>query len=156
VTVSADTFEFFLLDRHLDAMTQIVIELGDDLVNVAPPLPGANSPHALLFHTAGMLEWWIGHVVMGREVRRDRAAEFRSSGAVAELVDRVSAVRKQAAADLAVIDLDDPPRGSPSPDYLGTPIAQTVGGALLHVLEELAQHHGHLEISRDLIVATQC
>jgi hypothetical protein len=40
-----------------------------------------------------------------------------------------------------------------NPGYVGTPICASARGALLHVFEELAQHHGHLEISRDVLVA---
>jgi hypothetical protein len=36
---------------------------------------------------------------------------------------------------------------------VGTPIGASARGVLLHVLEELAQHHGHLEITRDLVTA---
>lgn len=133
-------------------MLTIAVSLGDDGVNVVPDLPGANSAYQLVFHSCGMLEWWTRESILGQPVGRDRAAEFAATGTVAELQARVDAVASQLAEDLPQIDLDAPLRG-PSGDYGGTAIAASARGALLHVLEELAQHHGHLEITRDVVMA---
>jgi hypothetical protein len=146
-------FDYFLLDRHLDKMATIVAEMDDDSVNARPDLPGANSPYQIVFHCCGMLEWWTRAAILGLPVDRDRNAEFVASGTVSQLTARANAVRAQLVADLESIDLDAPLRGDPSAEYVGTPIAHGAGGALLHVLEELAQHHGHLEITRDLVTA---
>jgi Protein of unknown function (DUF664) len=145
-----DVLRYFLVDRHLDPMAAVVAELGDDLVNEVPDLPGANSPYALLFHCCGMLEWWTGEAILGRDVGRDRDAEFVATGTVADVVRRVDSVRAQLAVDLAATDLDAPLRG-PVASYAGTPIGASARAALLHALEELAQHHGHLELTRDVL-----
>ncbi|MDQ1704730.1 MAG: hypothetical protein QOF18_1096 [Frankiaceae bacterium] len=146
-------WDYFLLERHLDRMTAIVAGLGDERANVTPELTGANSAYQILLHCCGMLEWWTRSAVLGREVRRDRDAEFGSSGSVADLLVRVANVRAQLLSDLELIDLDAPLAGDPSDHYVGTPIGASARGVLLHVLEELAQHHGHLEITRDLVTA---
>jgi hypothetical protein len=146
-------FDYFLLDRHLDEMTTIVAEMDDDSVNATPALVGANSAYQIVFHCCGMLEWWTRSAILGLDVDRDRDAEFEATGSVATLLARVGAIRSQFAGDLATIDPDAPLRGDPSDDYRGTPIAASAAGVLLHVLEELAQHHGQLEITRDLVVA---
>jgi len=132
-------------------MLDIVADLGDELANTAPPLPGANTPYQLVFHCCGMLEWWTRQAILGEDVDRDRAAEFAASGTVEQLRSRVEQVVFQLEGDLARIDLDAPLRG-PYADYGGTPIAESARGAMLHVLEELAQHHGHLEITRDVLM----
>jgi Protein of unknown function (DUF664) len=142
---------WFLVDRHLDRMLAIAGELGDDLVNVRPSLPGANSAYQIVFHCCGMLEWWTREAVQGIDVGRDRDAEFAGSGSVDELTARLGGVRQQLRDDLQLIDLDGPLRGDPSDHYKGTPIGTSARGVLLHVLEELAQHHGHLELTRDLV-----
>lgn len=142
---------WFLVDRHLDRMVAVVEELGDDLVNATPEFPGANSPFQIVFHCCGMLEWWTREAVLGIDAGRDRDAEFTASGSVPELMARVDGVRRQLRADLAAMDLDGPLRGDPSDHYRDTPIGTSVRGVLLHVLEEIAQHHGHLEITRDVI-----
>jgi len=133
-------------------MLEIAESLGDERVNVVPELPGANSAYQLVFHCCGMLEWWTRESILGRPVHRDRAAEFAATGTVASLQARVRQVIEQLDEDLPLIDLDAPLRGTYA-DYGGTPIAASARGALLHVLEELAQHHGHLEITRDLVQA---
>ena len=143
---------FFLIERHLAPMFDIAASLGDERVNVVPALPGANSAYQLVFHCCGMLEWWTRESILGRPVGRDRAAEFAATGTVADLRARVEQVTRQFAEDLPQMDLDAPLMG-PFADYGGTPIAQSARGALLHVLEELAQHHGHLELTRDLVLA---
>jgi hypothetical protein len=141
---------FFLIERHLAPMLEIAESLGDDRVNVLPDLPGANSAYQLVFHSCGMLEWWTREAILGEPVGRDRAAEFVATGTVEQLRARVRQVIRQLAADLPRIDLDAPLRG-PYADYAGTPIAASARGAMLHVLEELAQHHGHLGITPDLV-----
>ena len=142
---------WFLVDRHLDRMLAIANDLGDELVNVRPPLPGGNSVFQIVFHCCGMLEWWTREAVLGIDVGRDRDAEFTSTGTVAQLEARAAAVRRQLRSDLAGLDLDGSLRGDPSEHYRGTPIGSSVRGVLLHALEELAQHHGHLELTRDLL-----
>jgi hypothetical protein len=146
-----DDLFFFLIDRHLLPMLDIAVELGDAFINTAPQLPGANTPYQLVFHSCGMLEWWSREAIHGEHVGRDRAAEFDARGTVAQLRERVAQVTQQLKDDLARTDLDAPLRGGPA-DYDGTPIAESARGALLHALEELAQHHGHLEITRDLLL----
>jgi hypothetical protein len=143
---------FFLIERHLAPMLAIAESLGDGRVNVVPDLPGANSAYQLVFHSCGMLEWWTRESILGQPVGRDRAAEFAATGTIASLQARVAEVIEQLAEDLPQIDLDAPLQG-PYADYGGTPIAASARGALLHVLEELAQHHGHLEITRDVVMA---
>jgi hypothetical protein len=143
---------FFLIERHLRPMLDIVAELGDELANTAPALPGANTPFQLVFHSCGMLEWWTRESILGEPVDRDRAAEFTARGSIDELRARVEQVAWQLQDDLSHVDLDAAVHVV-HPDYAGTPIATSGRGALLHVLEELAQHHGHLELTRDLLTA---
>ena len=148
---AADEWAWFLVDRHLDRMTAIVTDLGDDLCNVTPELPGANSAYQILLHCCGMLEWWTRAAVLGLPVERDRDAEFTATGTVDQLLTRVAQAREGLLRDLGAIDPSGPLRGDPSEHYRGTAIAASAHGVLLHVLEELAQHHGHLEITRDLV-----
>jgi Protein of unknown function (DUF664) len=140
-------------NHALDAMVGILDRVGDELVNEAPDLPGANSPYAIVTHCLGVLEWWGGAMVAGRPVERDRDAEFRARGRVAELVERVDAARRQLAEDLAGVVEDDPPHLAPTPRHADRPDGRTQGGVLLHVLEELHQHLGQLELTRDVLLA---
>lgn len=142
---------YFLVDRHLDRMLDIVEELGDDRVNVVPSLPQANSAYQILFHCCGMLEWWTREAALGRPVGRDRDSEFLAEGSLSDLVERVTTVREQLRQDLPSLEVGARLHGDPSEHYAHTPIGRSVGGVLMHVFEELAQHHGHLELTRDLV-----
>ncbi|MGP3957982.1 mycothiol transferase [Nonomuraea sp. 3N208] len=145
----------YYVDRALDGMTGIVAGLGDELANTRPPLPGANSPYALLTHCLGVVSYWSGRLVAGREVVRDRDAEFAGAGPVGPLLDRVATIRARLAEDVHAADPPAPLRGTPPTAFLGPDRELTQGAALLHVYEELAQHHGQMEILRDAILAGQ-
>jgi hypothetical protein len=132
-------------------MSSIVTTLGDERAS-RRPYDGANSPLGLLAHCLGVSEWWGGHALAGRVVVRDRAAEFIVSGAVAPWVARVATARSQLAADLAAYAPLEPPRlpVEYDPDDEDEP-PPTQRSCLLHLYEELAQHHGQMQILRDLI-----
>jgi hypothetical protein len=142
------------VDDALDDMVGTLTELGDDLANRRPDLPGANSPFAILTHCLGVMEYWAGHVVAGRSISRNRPAEFLATGRVADLRDAVRAQRARFGDDVACAEPFQPPRGEVSARDAGLPLGRTQGGALLHVYEELAQHRGQLEITRDVLLAT--
>ncbi|MGH3766075.1 MAG: DUF664 domain-containing protein [Pseudonocardiaceae bacterium] len=150
--ISTDDFLWYV-DDALDGMVRIVSELGDDLANRRPDVPGTNTPFAILTHCLGVMEYWGGEIVAGRSIVRDRPAEFRATGRVAELADATERARQQLRADVAALDPFGPPRGVPRAEYATRPFARTQGGALLHIYEELAQHRGQMEITRDLLRA---
>lgn len=150
--ISVDDYLYYV-DDALDGMVRIVTELGDDLANRRPDLPGANSPYVILTHCLGVMEYWAGHVVAGRRIERDRDAEFRATGKVADLVERTRRARDQLRFDMADLEPAALPRGAPRPEVADLPIGRTQGGALIHVYEELAQHRGQMEGCRDVLLA---
>jgi hypothetical protein len=150
LVISVDDYLWFV-ESALEDMAGLVRDLGDGLAQQRPDLPGANSPYAVLTHCLGVCEYWVGHVVAGRVIERDREAEFRASGPVADLLPRVERAREQLRRDLVDLDPQAPPRGQVRPRDAGLPYTRTQGGALLHVLEELAQHLGQLELTRDVL-----
>ncbi|WP_435154976.1 DUF664 domain-containing protein [Amycolatopsis sacchari] len=148
--ITAEEFLFFT-DRALDGMVAVVTELGDDLVNERPGPPQTNSPYGIVTHCIGVLDFWVSRMVAGRQVERDREAEFRATGKVADLVARVERAKRQLHEDVAAADPWGPLR-EPSPEkYRDTPVGRTQAAALLHAYEELAQHLGHLELTRDVL-----
>ena len=142
--ISVDDY-LFLVDEALDGLVRIVTELGDDLANRRPDVSGANSPYAVLTHCLAVMEYWAGYLVAGRSIERDRDAEFRAAGAVGALVERTGRARRQLEADITNLEPFAPPGGTPDPNDAGLPLAQTQGGALIHLYEELAQHRGQME-----------
>ncbi|RSM87532.1 DUF664 domain-containing protein [Kibdelosporangium aridum] len=148
--ITRDQYVYFA-DRALNGMIDIVREVGEDLANRRPSLPGANSPYGLLTHCLGVVSYWAGWLVAGRPVERDRDEEFTASGPVGPLLDRARAVTAQLAVDVSTVDPRAPLHDTPSRSFLGPQIPLDRGGALMHVYEELAQHHGQMEILRDAL-----
>ena len=148
-----DPAEFLpFLDSALDGMLGITAMLGDELVNERPALPGANSPYAIVTHCVGVTDWWVGAMIAGRTVDRDRDAEFVASGTVEELGQAVDGLMQRMRRDLESIEpaeqIRQPellPEASPARWWTQT-------AALIHTLEELVQHHGQLEITRDILM----
>jgi len=155
--ITTDDFLYFI-NVALDGMVRIVEELGDERVNWRPDLPGANSPYAILYHCVGCTNFWIGGLLAGRHVIRDRNSEFRAQGTVADIRQAVQALKKQLPKDIKNIQGDQPLACS---EYLTQLQAWTTrqdiqhwrqGKALVHAYEELAQHHGQMEITRDILM----
>jgi Protein of unknown function (DUF664) len=150
VGISVDTLISYT-ERAVDQMAGIVTGLGDELANRRPALPGANSPYAILRHCLGVMEFWGGHVVAGRMVQRDREAEFRASGPVAALMVATQEGKAAFRADAAAADPGALPRGTHPGMHAGDLETLSQGSALLHVLEEVTQHLGQMELTRDML-----
>ncbi len=156
MAVSATDYLWFA-DLALESMAAIVEELGDELANRRPPFRDANSAYVILTHCLGVMEYWAGATVAERPIERDRDAEFSAAGDVAGLLGRTEIARRRLREDIAGLDVDAsaPPAGvQPDPDE-PVPYAHAKGAVLLHVLEELFQHLGQMEITRDALQASQ-
>jgi hypothetical protein len=153
-TIAVSTGEYlWFAELALGEMTRIVGELGDDFANRRPPVAGANSPYAILTHCLGVMEYWAGATVAGRSIERDRDAEFTARGDVASLCHRAEEARRRLREDLSGIDPGATP-GSVRPNPADpVPYSETKGAVLLHILEELFQHLGQMEITRDMLRA---
>ena len=152
-----DDFLYFI-NVALDGMVRIVEELGDGRINLRPDIPGANSPYAILYHCVGCTNFWIGGLIAGRQVTRDRDAEFRAQGTVADIRQAVGALKNQLQKDIKNVQGD---RLLALSDALQPLQAWTTqqdvrnwrqGKAMIHAYEELAQHHGQMEITRDILM----
>ncbi|MBW8171856.1 DinB family protein [Ornithinimicrobium sp. Arc0846-15] len=148
--ISADAYLHFV-DKALDGMLRTVVDLGDTIANERLELDQTNTPYAIVNHCIGVIEFWAGHKVAGRPSDRDRNAEFLASGSNADLVERVRVTREQLAVDVAAAQFDQPCVGQDRPDTSNIPEGCTQGGALVHVLEELTQHRGQLEVTADVL-----
>lgn len=147
--ITVDDFIVFC-ERTIDGMRRSLTRLDDTTVNALPAIPAPNSPYQLVTHALAACEWWVAHIICGRPSDRDRAADFTSAGTVAELgrradevVDRLHELRPALAAATV---LAHEARTSIPLDR-----EWTVGAAMIHAYEELAQHLGHLEITVDLV-----
>lgn len=100
----------------------------------------------------GVVEYWVGHVALGRPSERDRPGEFRAKGRVADIMPKVGAAKARLRSDAEHLHLPDLCVNPPESGYDSPRADLTRGAALFHVLEELAQHHGQMEITRDLLL----
>lgn len=147
--ISVDDFLLFC-NRTLDGYERAIADLDDEQINALPPLPGPNSPYQLVSHAVGAGTWWTAHVVCGHSIDRDREAEFNGTGSA-------DGARKQLA-DFRTLLGGLAPEMAAATELAHEATTQepllgdwTVGAALIHAYEELAQHLGHLEITVDLV-----
>jgi uncharacterized damage-inducible protein DinB len=150
VELERGTAELYM--RHAFAqMLEVADRLGDEKVIDRPIGTGTNAVAGLVVHCCGVTEFWIGHVGLGRPTHRDRDSEFTSTATVAELHAMVDATLARVSEDLAAIDA-----GKVQADRTGRQFLegddQSDGAIVLHVLEELYQHLGHMEITADALM----
>lgn len=139
-------------DEALDAYAAIVRELGDPLVNArVPSVEGSNSAFVLVSHVVGVMGRWGRTVNRGVVVPRDRDAEFAAVGSVEEALALLESGRLRLHEDVRAAVVGDPP-ANPPPDR--DDAYATQGEVLVHVYEELVQHLGQLEVTRDVLLAT--
>jgi hypothetical protein len=156
VDVAPETLSAYL-GHAFRQMLAVADRLGDDLVNRRPHGPDTNEVAALVVHCCGVTEFWLGHVARGRPTTRDRDAEFRTESTVAGLHDRVAAVLATAADDLDCLERRVRTAGDPSAPGHG--FRSTVPGdgsdvaVVIHVIEELYQHLGQMELTADTLTA---
>lgn len=138
-------------DAALDGYAQVCRALGDDLVSVRlDDVPGSNSAFGLVAHVVGVMAWWGRTVNRGITLPRDRDAEFRATGTVDEALALLDAGRAGLHEDVAAARPREAPVAPPPPE---DDIAATQGGVLLHIYEELTQHLGQLEVTRDVLLS---
>jgi hypothetical protein len=150
--ISTEDYVWFV-NQKLDQMVGVLRELGDDLICESPGLPGANSPFGIVTHCLGVMTSWAGHLVAGREVVRDRATEFQATGEVEELVAKIDAARVQFGSDVDAAHFDEALHDAVSPADAELPFGKRQGAALMHIFEELTQHLGQMELTRDILLA---
>ena len=136
--------------RHpLEQLLVVADGLGDDGVNERPLGPGTNSVAALVVHCCGMLEFWVGHVALGRPTGRDRDAEFTATATLDELHALVDETVARLEGDVAAIDAGDA-LANEAREFL---LAGDGSDAdlLVYVVHELYQHLGHAEVTADAL-----
>jgi len=141
-------------NRTLDGYERALARLDDTTVNATPEVAFANgsTPAQLITHALGATTWWTSHMVAGHPSDRDREGEFTATATVPELNAGINGLRRTL--DALAPELAAATELAEEPS-LETPLdgEWTVGCALIHAYEELAQHLGHLEITTDLLAA---
>ena len=142
-----------LLNALRTEVKDLIEGMGPDQLNWAPLDDDTNSPGVLVAHIAGSESFWVHQVVGGMDVNRDRDAEFamRASNA-ADLqghLDRIGETSSHVLMPLSGDDLDQTKTARP-----GEPPV-SLRYAVLHQIEHMGQHLGHLSLTAQLYSATR-
>lgn len=113
------------------------------------PLPqGTNSLAVLTAHMCGSEGVWIRQALTGQEVKRDREAEFRTRASSA---DELLALLEKAEADArSVLEATKPAALKEVVELMGGRFRLPKRGCILHAIEHLTQHLGHMQLTRQL------
>lgn len=137
--------------RHAFAgMNRVLDRLDDETVNVVPEGWGTNSVAGLIVHCCELTPSWFEMPGMGRDSVRDRDAEFAATGTVAELRARIDAAVQRTGSLVEEFAVGPTTPDHPFREFMpGTD--RSDGALVLHVLEELFQHLGHMEVTADAL-----
>ncbi len=138
--------------RSLDGFMEIVESLTVDELNWRPPAPDANSIYALTTHTLGNVRMHVFRVLLDQTIDRDRDGEFRSVADPSNVpIPAWPVLRAEVEAALGALPPEAMNRTFEHPVF-GSITGREV---LMVMMRHTAEHHGHVELTRDLIVAAR-
>ncbi len=131
------------LDYYRETMIMKIEGLTEEQARWAPT-GQANSLLNLIVHLTGVECGWFQGTIAGREIDRDRDAEFENLDiTVDRAVANYRAECKRSNEVLGSVDSLDEPAKAES--------GYSVRWILVHMIEETARHAGHADITRELI-----
>ncbi len=125
----------------------VIKGLSDEAGNWRPPPKDTNSIYVLITHLTGAQANWIKTVIAGIPVKRDRDAEFKASGSLAEVVKRWEAVDKESDEIMSKLTQS---QLRETRDTTGPYGQVTVQWCILHQISHYAIHLGHMQLSRQI------
>lgn len=149
MTLSAD-LALAYLDRAFDQMLATLERVAEEDLATPPFGAATTSISGLVTHSTEVSRYWLGHVGLGDPSDRDRDAEFTHRADRTELVDRIAQARAAATDHLTRL-ADGEGQASEMRGFLYGD--QSDDSLVLHVVEELYQHLGHMEITADALAA---
>ncbi|MFC1886464.1 DinB family protein [Thermodesulfobacteriota bacterium] len=106
-----------------------------------------NSLAVAAVHIAGSEPFWMKEIIDGRNINRDRAAEFTTKGIeLSELHKRLDAagqITSEVLPFLSAAQLDEERKWRDQ--------TVSVRWCILHVIDHTAQHLGHMQLTRQLL-----
>jgi hypothetical protein len=136
-----------IVQDHLATIRDVVVGADARRLNARPAGPDSNPAAVLVMHAAASTRHWL-HVAAGvPPPPRDRDAEFRT---VVEGPDELLAFVDEVATDVASLVASAGPF-EPAAHREAEDV--TAAWALVHAVEHLAEHVGHLGLTRDLWAA---
>jgi len=139
--------EFNILRRDIQNSLK---GLSDEGANWHPLPEATNSIYAILTHIIGADQFWIHQVIEGKKIQRDRAAEFRASGNLGELLarwDKHWTIIESSLGTLSRLQLSET-RAVPFRPEPEEPV--TLQWIILHLISHYAVHLGHIQLTRQL------
>ncbi len=150
-SVEVGSFWRFTL-RSLDGFMEIVESLTVDELNWRPPAPDSNTIYALTAHTLGNVRMHVFRVLLGQTIDRERDGEFRSVADASNVpIPAWPALRAEVEAALGELPPEAMDRSFDHPVF-GPLTGREV---LMVMMRHTAEHLGHVELTRDLIVAAR-
>ena len=138
------------LNHAFTGIERVLDRVDDTTVNTRPPDWGTNSIAGLVVHCCELAPSWFVTPGLGRESERDREAEFAAEATVVELREMIEQTRS--ALEPLVRELATGPTALDHEFRAFMPGGDRSDDALvLHVLEELFQHLGHMEVTADAV-----
>lgn len=144
------------IDKLLEAAGNHAASLPPEAANWEPLDADTNSVAAICAHMCGVVRWWVQQGLTGQDVGRQRVTEFLARvddngnlsfwGTSRPLADVVSETRTLSKDILANLDPAALIQQS-AVDTLGPRLNRW---ALLHTIDELSQHIGHMELTIQL------
>jgi len=105
-----------------------------------------NSLAAIVVHLAGSQTYWMKEIIGRTPIQRDREAEFATKGvSTVDLKARLDTAGKIAEEILSPLTESQMEEGR---KFRDKPI--TVRGGILQVIDHVAQHIGHMQLTRQL------
>ena len=136
--------------RHAFAqMLEVAARLGESLINQRPLGPKTNAVAALIIHCCAVAEFWLGHVALGYPTDRDRDSEFSGTATLAELHEMVNETVGRAIAHIGRLEAGGGSDAGGRQFLLEGDTSDA--SVVVHVLEELYQHLGHMELAADAL-----
>lgn len=146
------------MDAEVQAYSQAIGTLFKEISDTVRGLPkqaldwtplsrDANSVAVIIHHVCGSARYWVYQGLTGTDIKRNREAEFaRTAESAAELLELLSAAQAQVQDALARATSASLSEMAPLPGR--EPCTKRY--ALLHTIEHMATHLGHLQLTRQL------
>ena len=144
------------IDMLLEKAGNHADSLSTDTLNWEPLDADVNSVAALCAHMCGVVRWWVGQGLTGNDVGRQRDTEFVARvdandninfwGKPRTIADVISETRALSREILSNLD----PSALTQQSAVDTLGPQLNRWALVHTIDELSQHIGHMELTIQL------
>jgi hypothetical protein len=130
-------------------MLDVADRVGEPRINERPLGDDTNAIAALIIHCCEVAEFWMGHVALARTSTRQREDEFSRTATLAELHVLVDETLVRIELDVELLE------SGQGRDEGGRQFLQdgdtSDASVVLHVLEEIYQHLGHMELAADAL-----